>query len=347
MIDLTKVMVGWLLICERGESRINKKNIFWFSLPGKMVYDSVIPSWMLWGASMTIFKQSVALACFAIVAFSGSQVVAAGTLKDFQESEETPLHKNFLSLAQDLESQLEVPETIAEVVNTNPEVETIAEVVNTNSQETPQYLSEINENSPSTDAIDLNVVSIQPQWRIAEEIALGDDTLGDDIIAQSWQDNPRRAADRNNRRLSNHFNYFAVGGNIGITGNASGLGKGGGGTLGKTGYSENLSLHTGGVLIGEGASVTALTYSFPMRVDTGGIVASPFIGAGIIYADLFNSDFSFGPLFMTGVDVPISYSFILTGRFNVGYIRETTEVGVMLGVGYVYTRSIWNILGIF
>ncbi|BAI92403.1 MULTISPECIES: hypothetical protein [Limnospira] len=322
---------------------------------------------------MTIFKQSVALACFAIVAFSGSQVVAAGTLKDFQESEETPLHKNFLSLAQDLESQLEVPETIAEVVNTNPEVETIAEVfntnpevetiaevvntnpevetiaevVNTNSQETPQYLSEINENSPSTDAIDLNVVSIQPQWRIAEEIALGDDTLGDDIIAQSWQDNPRRAADRNNRRLSNHFNYFAVGGNIGITGNASGLGKGGGGTLGKTGYSENLSLHTGGVLIGEGASVTALTYSFPMRVDTGGIVASPFIGAGIIYADLFNSDFSFGPLFMTGVDVPISYSFILTGRFNVGYIRETTEVGVMLGVGYVYTRSIWNILGIF
>ncbi|TVU55302.1 MAG: hypothetical protein EA414_02420 [Arthrospira sp. PLM2.Bin9] len=335
---------------------------------------------------MTIFKQSVALACFSIVAFSGSQVVAAGTLKDFQESEETPLHKNFLSLAQDLESQLEVPETIAEVVNTNPEVETIAEVVNTNpevetiaevvntnpevetiaevvntnpevetiaevvntnSQETPQYLSEINENSPSTDAIDLNVVSIQPQWRIAEEIALGDDTLGDDIIAQSWQDNPRRAADRNNRRLSNHFNYFAVGGNIGITGNASGLGKGGGGTLGKTGYSENLSLHTGGVLIGEGASVTALTYSFPMRVDTGGIVASPFIGAGIIYADLFNSDFSFGPLFMTGVDVPISYSFILTGRFNVGYIRETTEVGVMLGVGYVYTRSIWNILGIF
>ncbi|MET0113604.1 MAG: hypothetical protein ABWU13_14630 [Limnospira maxima] len=283
---------------------------------------------------MTIFKQSVALACFAIVALSGSQVLAAGTIKDFQESEETPVNKNFLSLAQDLESQLEVPETIAELVNTN-------------SQETPQYLSEINENSPSTDAIDLNVVAIQPQWRIAEEIALGDDILGDDIIAQSWQDNPRRAADRNNRRLSNHFSYFAVGGNIGVTGNASGLGKGGGGTLSKAGYSENLSLHTGGVLIGEGASVTALTYSFPMRVDTGGIVASPFIGAGIIYADLFNSDFSFGPLFMTGVDVPISYSFILTGRFNVGYIRETTEVGVMLGVGYVYTRSIWNILGIF
>lgn len=300
-----------------------------------MVYDSVIPSWMLWGASMTIFKQSVALACFAIVAFSGSQVLAAGTIKDFQESQETPVNKNFLSLAQDLESQLEVPETIAEVVDTN-------------GQETPQYLSEISENSPSTDAIDLNVVAIQPQWRIAEEIALGDDILGDDIIARrSWRDNPRRAADRNNRRLSNHFNYFAVGGNIGITGNASGLGKGGGGTLGKTGYSENLSLHTGGVLIGEGASVAALTYSFPMRVDTGGVVASPFIGAGIIYADLFNSDFSFGPLFMTGIDVPISYSFIFTSRFNVGYIRETTEVGVMLGVGYVYTRSIWNVLGIF
>lgn len=284
---------------------------------------------------MTIFKQSVALACFAIVAFSGSQVLAAGTIKDFQESQETPVNKNFLSSAQDLESQLEVPETIAEVVDTN-------------GQETPQYLSEISENSPSTDAIDLNVVARKPQWRIAEEIALGDDILGDDIIARrSWRDNPRRAADRNNRRLSNHFNYFAVGGNIGITGNASGLGKGGGGTLGKTGYSESLSLHTGGVLIGEGASVAALTYSFPMRVDTGGVVASPFIGAGIIYADLFNSDFSFGPLFMTGIDVPISYSFIFTSRFNVGYIRETTEVGVMLGVGYVYTRSIWNVLGIF
>jgi hypothetical protein len=263
---------------------------------------------------MTILRRAAYLACLVISSLSGGQVLAQENFSTPQTSGDNVQLKKYLNSL---------------VRGKNPDAEPV------------RSLAAVSENAPSTDATDLGVLGVQPEWRIAEETVL------EEAIAQSPEAEeevaPRRAADRYNRRLSNHYSYFAVGGNIGITGDASGLGKGGGGTLGKTGYSENISLHTGGIILGDSASVGALTYDFPVRADTGAVLLSPFVGAGAIWADLFNEDFSFGPLFMAGVDVPISYSFILTGRVNVGYLRENTEVGIMLGVGYIFTRSIWDL----
>jgi hypothetical protein len=262
---------------------------------------------------MTILRRAAILTCLAISSFTGGQVSAQESLPSSEPSGDLQLKKNLNGLVRGKDPDAEMARS----------------------------LSEVSENAPSTEATDLTTLGVQPEWRIAEETVL------EEAIAQSPEEeeevDPRRAADRYNRRLSNHYSYFAVGGNVGITGDASGLGRGGGGTLGKSGYSENVSLHTAGILIGDSASVAALTYDFPVRADTGAVLLSPFVGAGVIYKDLFNSDFSFGPLFMTGVDVPISYSFILTGRVNVGYLREETEVGLTLGVGYIFTRSIWDL----
>lgn len=207
----------------------------------------------------------------------------------------------------------------------------------------PQPLSEFEGVSSSTQAHDLSMNWMdQVQWQIAQTETQPTQT---EPAEQEEEEDPRKAADANGRRLSNNYNYVGIGGNIGIVGDTSGLGTGGGMTLSKTGFSENVSLHSGGIVISdEGASLVHLTYDFPIRTETGAVKVSPFIGAGIIYKDLFNNDFSFGPSATVGIDYPISYSFLLTGRASVGYIREETEFGIQLGFTYVYTRGLLDIL---
>lgn len=209
----------------------------------------------------------------------------------------------------------------------------------------PQTLSEAKNNFPSTQAADLSDRWMERvEWSIAQN---SDQSLP---VAQQQNteekpEDPRKAADANGRRLSNNFNYVGIGGNIGIAGDGSGLGGGGLMSLSKTGFSENLSLHSSGILIGsDSASLTHLTADFPVRSETNAVRFSPFIGAGIIYKDLFNSDLSFGPSATVGIDIPISYSFLITGRASVGYIREETDFGIQIGFSYIYTKGLLGLI---
>lgn len=209
----------------------------------------------------------------------------------------------------------------------------------------PQTLSEAKNNFPSTQAADLSDLWMERvEWSIAQN---SDQSLP---VAQQQNteekpEDPRKAADANGRRLSNNFNYVGIGGNIGIAGDGSGLGGGGLMTLSKTGFSENFSLHSSGILIGsDSASLTHLTADFPVRSETNAVRFSPFVGAGIIYKDLFNSDLSLGPSATVGIDIPISYSFLITGRASVGYIREETDFGIQIGFSYIYTKGLLGLI---
>jgi len=212
-------------------------------------------------------------------------------------------------------------------------------------QQQPQTLSEVKNNLPSTKAADLsNNWMERVEWNIAQDPDQSLPVAQQENKSEKPED-PRKAADANGRRLSNNYNYVGIGGNIGITGDGSGLGNGGLMTLSKTGFSENLSLHSGGILIGsDSASLVNLTADFPIRSETNAVRFSPFVGAGIIYKDMFNSDFSLGPSVTAGIDIPISYSFLITGRASVGYIREETDFGIQIGFSYVYTKGLLGLI---
>ncbi|SKB14358.1 conserved hypothetical protein [Planktothrix sp. PCC 11201] len=212
-------------------------------------------------------------------------------------------------------------------------------------QQQPQTLSEVKNNFSSTKAADLsNSWMDRVEWNIAQN---PDQSLpvAQQQNSEEKPEDPRKAADANGRRLSNNYNYIGIGGNIGITGDGSGLGGGGLMSLSKTGFSENLSLHSSGILIGsDSASLVHLTADFPIRSETNAVRFSPFVGAGIIYKDLFNSDLSFGPSATVGIDIPVSYSFLITGRASVGYIREETDFGIQVGFSYIYTKGLLGLI---
>ncbi|MBD2775700.1 hypothetical protein [Iningainema tapete] len=44
------------------------------------------------------------------------------------------------------------------------------------------------------------------------------------------------------------------------------------------------------------------------------------------------------PLFVSGIDVPLSKRVTLTSRVNVSFGEEDTDVGLLLGVGYSLFR---------
>ncbi|WRH65122.1 MAG: hypothetical protein RSE13_14315 [Planktothrix sp. GU0601_MAG3] len=247
-------------------------------------------------------------------------------------------------------SSLEIAsETILETSDSNPNQLAFEATEMNNSeniiQQQPQTLSEVENNFPSTQAADLsNNWMERVEWNISQN---PDQSLpvAQQQNSEEKPEDPRKAADANGRRLSNNYSYIGIGGNIGITGDGSGLGNGGLMTLSKTGFSENVSLHSSGILIGsDSASLVHLTADFPIRSETNAVRFSPFVGAGVIYKDLFNSDISFGPSATVGIDIPISYSFLITGRASVGYIREETDFGIQVGFSYVYTKGLLGLI---
>lgn len=241
-----------------------------------------------------------------------------------------------------LESAPEV--TPSEELALEPAPEVSPSPAETPTPKQPQPLSAFEQVSPSTQAHDLSM-----NWmdQVSWEIAQTEESPRQEPQQRNKEreEDPRKAADAKGRRLSNNYNYIGVGGNVGIAGDASGLGNGGFMTLSKTGFSENVSLHGGGVVFsGDGASLTHLTFDFPVRTETGSVRFAPFIGAGVIYKDLLNKDFSFGPSATVGIDIPISYSFLITSRATVGYIRDETDFGIQFGFTYVYTRGLLDII---
>jgi hypothetical protein len=130
--------------------------------------------------------------------------------------------------------------------------------------------------------------------------------------------------------------YLGIGSGIGINGNTTSLGTGGGlAILSKVGFTENLSLHDATVLFGNGAatSMIILTADFPIRNQKGETVISPFIGGGAMLR--YNEGLFISPAISGGIDIPLSRNFTGTVRINAGFPSDrNADIGILIGAGY-------------
>lgn len=130
--------------------------------------------------------------------------------------------------------------------------------------------------------------------------------------------------------------YLGIGSGIGLTGNTTSLGTGGGlAILSKVGFTENLSLHDATVIFGGGAatSMIILTAEFPIRNQAGETVISPFIGGGAMLR--YNEGLFISPAISGGIDIPFSQRFTGTVRINAGFPSDrNADIGILIGAGY-------------
>ena len=155
-------------------------------------------------------------------------------------------------------------------------------------------------------------------------------------IAQAPYKNP------SGRRNSSKFSYIGVGGAIGLSGGSeTSLGDGGFSLMGKTGFTENISIHSASVFGDDSVSVLALTADFPVYTEGSeeerSVSVVPFVGAGLALSNLFKNDSKVGFALTGGVDVPLAYRLTATGRVAAGFFDDDTDVAIILGIGYTYT----------
>ena len=132
--------------------------------------------------------------------------------------------------------------------------------------------------------------------------------------------------------------YIGLGGNIGISGEETNLGDSGFSLIGRTAFTENISLHTATIFGDDNISGFAITFGVPISRSSSSDLelAYPFLGAGIAVEDFFG-DFNVDGLLTTGVDVPILERVTGTVRLNLGFAEDDTDVGLLLGVGYNFS----------
>ena len=129
--------------------------------------------------------------------------------------------------------------------------------------------------------------------------------------------------------------YVGIGGNIGLGGDTA-LGGGSFVINGKIGLTRSLSVRPTAVIGDDTVFLLPLTYDFTIRQPDPfePVRYAPFVGGGVALST--DEDDNIGFLLTGGVDVPLSRQFVANGSINVGFIEDTTEVGLILGVGYTF-----------
>ncbi|XGV95588.1 MAG: hypothetical protein ACAF41_22950 [Leptolyngbya sp. BL-A-14] len=130
-------------------------------------------------------------------------------------------------------------------------------------------------------------------------------------------------------------NYVGIGGNIGVSGNKTGLSEGGAAIITKNDLNDWLSLR-GVAVFGSNRTdnTIALTVNLPVRSRSGQVLLVPFVGGGALLSSKYNfDDFVVRGLVTGGVDLPLSRRFTATASVNVGF-TDDTNIGVQIGAAY-------------
>lgn len=140
------------------------------------------------------------------------------------------------------------------------------------------------------------------------------------------------------------FSYGGLGGAIGFSNDAeTSLGDGGFALVGKVGFSENFSLRTSAVFNFDATIMVAAAGELPLRDSRSGrTLLIPFFGAGLV-ADT-GETFHLGPLITTGVDIPLTRRLTGTARVNFGFVADSTDVGLILGVAYNFPKQCGGVI---
>ena len=100
--------------------------------------------------------------------------------------------------------------------------------------------------------------------------------------------------------------------------------------ISRTGFTENLGLHSAAIFADKFTSNLAFTVRLPVKSDRSGrTLLEPFIGPGIIV-----QDGEVDALVSAGVDVPLTRDIAGTARLNIGFPNDDTEIGIIFGLGY-------------
>lgn len=128
--------------------------------------------------------------------------------------------------------------------------------------------------------------------------------------------------------------YIGVGVNLGLSGNSA-LSQGRFVVYGKLGFTENISLRPAILVGNETTFLIPVTYDFPLQAADAIQPVSfvPYLGGGAIIASGSGNN-NLGFLLTGGVDFPISRDFTATAALNVGFVRSTTDFGILLGIAY-------------
>ena len=132
--------------------------------------------------------------------------------------------------------------------------------------------------------------------------------------------------------------YFGIGADIGLGGDTA-LGESGFATVGKLGFTDNLSLRTASSIGNGVVLMLSVAYDFPIdREPFEPVVFAPFIGGGVAFE--LDEGYS-GPMISGGVDYPVSKELTATARINVAFLKDqTTDFGIILGIGYNFPALI-------
>ncbi len=143
--------------------------------------------------------------------------------------------------------------------------------------------------------------------------------------------------------------YIGIGGNIGFTGETA-VGNGAFVVNSKIGLTRSISVRPSVVISDDVDFLIPVTYDFVIESADpfAPVPFAPFVGGGVAFStndgdddnnsanDDDDNGNNFGFLITGGVDVPLSREFVANATLNVAFIEDTTDVGIVIGVGYTF-----------
>jgi hypothetical protein len=129
--------------------------------------------------------------------------------------------------------------------------------------------------------------------------------------------------------------YIGIGGNIGFSG-ATATGGGAFVVNSKIGLTRTVSVRPSVVISNDVDFLIPVTYDFVIQSDDpfAPVPFAPFAGGGLAISTSSNSNIGF--LLTGGVDVPLSREFVANAAINAAFMENTTDVGIVIGVGYTF-----------
>ena len=132
------------------------------------------------------------------------------------------------------------------------------------------------------------------------------------------------------------YSYVGLGGNIGLQEEGTSLGDEAFVLNGKVALARDLSLRPAAIFGNDDTSfLIPITYDFTIASNDPfkEVPIVPFIGGGAVFTT--DDQDSVGFLFSGGADWRLSDDFVANAGLHVGFIEDSTDIGLVLGIGYI------------
>jgi hypothetical protein len=135
------------------------------------------------------------------------------------------------------------------------------------------------------------------------------------------------------------YSYIGLGGNVGVESEQTSLGETGFVINGKIALAQELSLRPAVIFGDDTVFLVPITYDITLKDKDPfkEVPFVPFIGGGAVFTT--NSDNNAGFLITGGVDWRLSENFVANAGLHVGFIEDSTDIGLILGVGYIIPQK--------